>query len=427
MKKRCTAILLSLMLAFGIFGACSKPAESTAKASSKAEESTSTAAEAEESKATGEEVVITFGYLGDSGETEAYKKAIEGVEEAIPGVKVELSHYAGVADFWDNLPGQIAAGTAPDIMAPTNEGHLSFIKEELFAPLDGYNFDMSNFTPGAVDAWTYDGKLYGIPTTAAPGVFIINKDMWDAAGLKDMPTTWDEVYEAAKALTKGEVKGLCIDFSQGYHPTQYMNSYGGGWKNGADINSKANVEAFDYIFKMYEEGLAINPKDVGLSWDGEVFAANKCAMSTGGTWYIGMMKESAPDVNYEIISMPGGNGQKGCTLHTTAFTVLSSSKNVDIAAQVAYYMAREEAQKATGEIVGNMPSMISLRDWYFDTNPEMKNARESLDWATSFGYPVQAAEFQTDLVRGFEGVVYANDGNTSQGILDELAEKYGTK
>ncbi|MEG1925669.1 MAG: sugar ABC transporter substrate-binding protein [Ruthenibacterium sp.] len=411
MKKAFSAVL-ALVLAASMLAACGteKPASVSAGAAS-----TETPAE---------KVTITFGYWGDSGETEAYTKAIEGVEKAVPGVNVELQHYPGTADFWSSLPGQIAAGTAPDIIAPTNEGHLSYISEGLFLPLSEYNLDMSTFNPNAVDAWNYEGKQYGIPASAAPGIFVINKDLWDAAGLKEYPTTWDEVYKAAKVLTKGDVKGLCIDFSQGYHPTQYMNSFGGGWKNGKEINSEANMQALDYIFKMYNEGYAINPKDIGLSWDGEVFAAGKCAMTTAGTWYIGMMKEAAPDTNYEIIPMPGANDKNGCTLHSIAFTVLNNSKNPDIAAKVAYYMAREEAQKVSAEIVGTMPSNTNLTEWYFTKNEKMASAKASLAWATSFGYPVQASEFQQDLVRAFEEVEYAGGKQTSKEILDTLAEKY---
>ena len=152
-----------------------------------------------------EKVTITFGYWGDSGETEAYTKAIEGIENEIPNVEVKLQHYPGTKDFWDSLPGQIAAGTAPDIIAPTNENHLYYISEGLFLPMDEYGFDLTNTNSNAIDAWTYDGKLYGIPVSAAPGLFIINQDLWDAAGLTDYPTTWDEVYEDAKVLDRKSV------------------------------------------------------------------------------------------------------------------------------------------------------------------------------------------------------------------------------
>lgn len=422
MKKKLLSFVLASAMLTALVSGCtpSTPAVSPSSTSG-------TTAASPSSTPAAEPVTITFGYWGDSGETEAYQKAIEGIEAAIPGVKVELAHYAGTADFWDSLPGQIAAGTAPDIIAPTNEGHLSYIADGLFLPMDQYGLDLSGYTSNAVDAWTYDGHLYGIPVTAAPGLFVVNKDMWDAAGLGEMPATWDEVYTAAKALTTADVKGLCIDVSSGYHTTQYMNSFGGGWKNGTGIDSAANEHAFDYIFKMFKDGLALNSKDVGLSWDGEVFAAGKCAMTTAGTWYIGMMKEAAPDINYEILPMPGGDSNNGCTLHSIAFTVLSNCKNPELAAKVAYYMSREDAQKATAETVGSMPSLLTLRDWYFEQNPKMEKAKVSLGWATSFGYPVQAAEFQTDLVRSFEEVQYAGGTQTSKEILTALADKYGTK
>lgn len=122
------------------------------------------------------------------------------------------------------------------------------------------------------------------------------------------------------------------------------------------------MNVFDYTFKAYKEGLAVNPKDVGLSWDGEVFAGGKRAATTGGARYIGMMKETTLDINYEIVPMPSGSGNHGCTLHSQGFVVLSSSKNPEKAAQAAYYLCNEDAQKLTIEIVGDMLSLLFLRD-----------------------------------------------------------------
>ncbi len=425
MKKQFLSMATALTLVTALLAGCASGGSSSAApaaSSSAAPAASSSAAPA----ATGDGTVITFGYWGDSGETEAYEKALEGVEEAVPGVKVELQHYPSTADFWSSLPGQIAAGTAPDIIAPTNEGHLSFITEGLFLPLDEYGLDTTGIAQNALDAWSYEGKQYGIPVSAAPGLFVVNKDLWDAAGLGEYPKTWEEVRTAAEALTTDDVTGLCIDFSQGYHPTQYMKSFGGGWNNGTTINSAENVKALDFIFNMYKDGLAVNPKDIGFAWDGEVFAAGKCAMTTAGTWYIGMMKDAAPDTNYDIIPMPGADGKQGCTLHSIAFTVLNNSKNPELAAQVASYMAREDAQKATAEIVGTMPSRTALQDWYFQQNEKMAGAKDSLAWATSFGYPVNATEFQSDLVAAFDEVQYAGGTQTSQEILDVLAEKYAS-
>jgi multiple sugar transport system substrate-binding protein len=419
MKKKLSILLVAAM-ALVLLAACTSP--SAAPTPAPADPAPAPADPAPAAPAAPAHLV--FGFWGDSGEGTAYNNAIKGFESVVPGATVEIAQYPSTTEFWSTLPGQIAAGTAPDVIASTNEGHMSYIVDGLFAPLDSYGFDVSGNVANSLDAWSYEGKLYAIPTTSAPGIFAVNMDMWEAAGLGELPTTWDEVYEAAKALTTDEVTGLCIDFSQGYHPTQYMTSFGGGWSGGASISTPENVAALDYIFKMYAEGLAVNPKDLAFSWDGEVFAAGKCAMTTAGAWYVGLMSESAPDINYKIIAMPGGNGQQGCSLHVTGISVLSNSKNVDTAAQLAYYLAREDAQKDMATVAGYQPSLLSLQDWYYQQNPILADTRASMDWASSFAYPVQANEFQSDLVAAFEDVHYAGNAKTSQAILDELAAKY---
>jgi multiple sugar transport system substrate-binding protein len=207
-----------------------------------------------------------------------------------------------------------------------------------------------------------------------------------------------------------------------------MNSFGGGWGNGTTINSPENVAALDYIFKMFKEGLAVQARDLGLSWDGEVFAAGKAAMTTAGAWYNGFMAEAAPNTNYEVIAMPGGNGHNGSSLHSTGFAVLNTSKHPDVAAKAAMYMARAEAQKEMANTAGYQPSLMSLQEWYYTQNkdgPRMAKTRTSLDSAVSFGYPVRMVEFESDLARAIDEVVLNGATTTSQQILDTLAAKYG--
>ncbi len=386
------------------------------------------AAPAAPAEAPAEPIKLVFGFWGDSGEITAYENAIAGFQSVMPNVEVEIAQYPSTADFWSSLPGQIAAGTAPDLIASTNEGHMSYIVDGQFLPLGGYGNDVSGNVASAIDAWSYEGRLYAYPTTAAPGIFAVNMDMWNAAGLGAMPTTWDEVYEAAKTLTTDDVKGLCIDFGVNpYHVTQYANSFGGGWNGGATINSAENVAALDYVMKMFAEGLAANPKDFGHSWDGETFAFEKAAMTTAGAWYVGFMAESAPDVEYAIIPMPGGNGNNGCSLHVTGISVLAGTKNPDAAAALAYYMSREEAQRDMATQAGYQPSLSSLQDWYYEENPGLVGTRASMEWATSFAFPVQATEFGTDLSTAFEDVHYNNNPKTAQEILDALAATYGVQ
>lgn len=370
--------------------------------------------------------VLTVGFWGSSGEDKAVEASIEGIKDKVKGVKeIKLEQYPTVNDFYEKLPGQIAAGTGPDIIIATNEQHLQLIENETLEPLDEYNFDLSGYAQNAVDAWKYHDKQYGIPITAAASTFAVNADMWNDVGLGEYPKTWEDVYEASKKLTKDGVYGLVLDIGNIFHPTQYMNSFGGGWKDGEAIDSKENVDALKYIFKMFDEKLAVTAKDAGMTWDGEVFAGQKAAMSTGGTWYVNTMRESAPDVNYEFIPMPGGDGNNGSTLHSYGIAVVSNTDDPELAAEVAYYMSRQEAQEKRSELIGDRPSIEAALPKFREANPILNVMDDYIDQATSFGYPANQ-EFKIDFTTALENHIYNNDKTSAEEILKQLAKDYGT-
>ena len=75
-----------------------------------------------------EGATITVGFWGSSGEDKAIDAALEGVLEAIPGVKeVKQVQYPSANDFYEKLPGQFVAGTAPDALG----WQLGMSEEEL--------------------------------------------------------------------------------------------------------------------------------------------------------------------------------------------------------------------------------------------------------------------------------------------------------
>lgn len=124
-----------------------------------------------------------------------------GMEEAI-GVKIEFQKYPTDADFWNNLPAQIAAKTAPDFISLTNELYLPYINDGLVVPLTSYVEDgtiscWDSIAQNLKDIWEIDGEIYGIPTHQSPAVFAINMNLWNEAGLTedDFPETWDDVLE----------------------------------------------------------------------------------------------------------------------------------------------------------------------------------------------------------------------------------------
>ena len=372
------------------------------------------------------EVTVRFGLWGFEKEINTYSELLKGSESMFPGLKLEMQTYPSSADFWNHLPAQIAAKTAPDIVKLTNEGAYEYIEKGMFTPIDSLvteaKLDLSAYADSAKAIWASSGKQFGIPISVVPGMFFINKDMWDAAGLKDYPTNWAEVKEAAKALTKDGVKGICINIHE-YHFTNYALTFGGGWSNGQTINSEANVKALETIVDFYKEGVAISPQEAGFGWDGEVFANKLAAMTTGGYWYKGYLAEAAPDINYVAIGMPEGT-TKGSTSHSDAWVVLKDTPDAVSAVKAAYYLTRDDALEVIMKDVGINPSKPALSGSYFEVNPEFKAIEAMVPYAKDFGYPSDTKKFIDTIVPAMQEKILTNSDKSVKDILDEVQSQF---
>ena len=233
------AATMLCLTACGNTGAQSEaPVESAEKTSD-----TTAVVEAKQGESDGE--TVTIGVWAED-EQKRLEAAVDGVEAAT-GVKVEFIQYPSDSDFWDNIPAQIAAGTAPDLISCTNEHYLQYIDQGLFESLNEYidsgTLSTENINEVAMNAWNIDGNVYGIPYALNPGIFVVNNDMWNEFGLGDAyPTTWDEVLDICKKVKEEHnMPALCLNIQE-YHLTNYALSFGGGWDYGNNIDAPENAQ-----------------------------------------------------------------------------------------------------------------------------------------------------------------------------------------
>jgi multiple sugar transport system substrate-binding protein len=406
--KRLTVILLSIFVVISL-AACGNK-----------DTSSNQAGDAGNGKST-----VTMGFWGTAQELKIYQDAAASISEKYPNIELKVKQYPSSEQFWNILPGEIAAGVAPDFIKISNEGAYEYINKGLFASLDelipAANIDMNRFTPSAVELWKKDGKQYGVPNINMPAMFFINDEMWKQAGLTDYPKTWDEVEAAAKKLTNNDVHGITINLDA-YHITNYVKSYGGGWGDGKTINSPENTQALQKILDMYKAGSAVTPKSLGYGWDGEVFANGKSAMTTGGYWYKGYLKDANPNLKYVAIPVPKGTAN-GSTMISDAYIVLKDAKNKQAALQAAYYMTEDKVQTEFMKI-GFNSSNTSLTAKFFELNPEFQAVKPALDYSTDFGYPLESKKFKDELVRQLEESILGGANKSSKDMLDSIQSQF---
>jgi len=373
----------------------------------------------------GKKVTINFGFWGTAQDLQVYQEAAKNISEVYPDIELKIKQYPSSEQFWNTLPGEVAAGVAPDIVKNTNEGAFEYINKGLFSPLDDMikstNADMSRFTESSLKIWNVDGKQYGVPHSVMPAMFIINEKLWKDAGLGEYPTTWEEVEAAAKKLNNDKSRGIIINLDA-FHITNYVKSFGGGWGNGKTINSPENVKALELILKMYKEGVAVTPKALGFGWDGEVFSNEQGAMTTGGFWYKGYLKDANPDLKFVALPVPKGT-VNGSTMSSDGYVVLKGSKNQEAAFKAAYYLTNDKVQSAFMDL-GYNPAVASLSAQYFEKNPDFAKVQPALEYSSDFGYPTDTKRFTDELVKLLEDTILGGANKSAQQILDDLQKEF---
>ncbi|MCM2534358.1 sugar ABC transporter substrate-binding protein [Neobacillus pocheonensis] len=371
-------------------------------------------------------VTVTMGFWGAAEDLKIYTKAANEISKEYPNITLKVKQYPSSDQFWNNLPGEIAAGVAPDFIKISNEGAYEYINKGLFTPLDdkllaSVKVDMKSFNPNGVKIWNVDGKQYGLPFNQMPAMFFINTDMWKKAGLGDYPKTWDEVTAAAKKLKTNDVYGICLNI-QPLHITNVIKSYGGNWGYGKTINSPENIHGLQKFLDMYKDGLAVTPKSLGYGWDGEVFANGKAAMTTGGNWYKGYLKDANPNLKYAVVPIPKGT-VNASTMISDGYVVLKDTKHKKEALQAAYYLSNENVQKAFMKL-GVNPSIPSLSAQYYKENPEFKEIEKVQKYGTDFEYPKETKKFSDELVKQLEDTILGGTKSSAKKILDSIQKEF---
>lgn len=427
----CAAMLLGTVGCGASDGKTAETAKDTVQESESTEQTTQ-AAVVEAKNDTGEAVTLTIGIWSDD-ESQRLEKAFEGIEDDL-GIKIEFLKYPSDSDFWDNIPAQIAAGTAPDIISCTNEHYLQYIEQGLFEPLTDYVdsgvISLEGTWEKAMDAWKIDNVVYGIPYALNPGVFIVNNSMWNEFGLGDnYPTTWDEVLDICKKVKEEHNACLCLNVQE-YHLTNIALSFGGGWDYGKNIGAKENAEALQFLIDAYREGYIVTPTELGLSWDGAVMIQQSALFSTGGAWYQASFASEAPDIELKYLPVPkGGNGNGGGTCHSAALVALKNSKHPEeVAKAISYAVGGDKLYEAVVDVTEVIPAKVEYFDLYKEKVPALADLVSYLDSSTPFSYPTQSKKFADSLINLMQETMFDESSTmTGQDIVEQLAAEYGAE
>lgn len=294
-----------------------------------------------------------------------------GAELAAEGITLSYEPLEG--DYNAALFNALSAGTAGDIFYIPVETAPGIIATGKALPLDGL-IDPSPFIASLNQAYTVDGRIYGIAKDFNTLAIHYNKDLFDEAGVAypDANDTWASFADKLRAIAQVEgAAGAC--FPAGYDRFGAF-AIATGWQP-FDVDGRTNlldpafIEAVTWYTNLVREGAAIQPSDIGQGWTGGCFATDEVGIAIEGAWIIGFLRNEAPNLQYGTTFMPiGPSGERGNFLYTVAYGVNADSPNRDAALRVLAALTSPEAQQWVLEQGLAIPSRSALADnAYFAT------------------------------------------------------------
>ena len=236
-------------------------------------------------------------------------------------------------ESWDNLESVIATkiqgGDAPDIY---NGGPFAgFAADELLYPVEEVTSDetYADFQPTFLENAQVDGTTYGLPWIASSRALFVNDALLEEAGA-EVPTTWDELLESAKKVSKlgGGVAGYGMPLgSEEAQAEAAVWLWGGGGTFGdaeqITIDTPENLVGAEFAEKMIDEGAT--QADAGASDRSplfDIFVQGKIGMQVGLPPSVGQIESDNPDLEYSIHPIPTEDGSPftlGVADHLMAF------------------------------------------------------------------------------------------------------------
>jgi arabinogalactan oligomer / maltooligosaccharide transport system substrate-binding protein len=226
------------------------------------------------------------------------------------GLKVVVTQKA-FGEIRDDLKVAGPAGEGPDIVIGAHDWLGELVENGLLAEIDlGDKADQ--FLPAAVQAFTYDGKLYGMPYATENVAFVYNPDL-----VKEVPTTWTQVQEVSQEIVESGAapQGFIIQENDPYHFFPIQTAFGGyvfgtndqGYNpEDVGIDSPGSLAAAEWLDSMYKANLLVPGSAVNYELMHAAFDNGDAAMMITGPWALPTIRESG--IPYSVTVLPGETG-----------------------------------------------------------------------------------------------------------------------
>ena len=346
--KKGAALLAGILAAAAVLSGCGGQGNngSTTSADSAAAESTTEG----KAKASGEKVTIS---LLSWNTDEILGEFIAGFEQENPNIKIDLQYVPPVQQYVDKFSVLAASGQMTDMFYIAAENKQEVISKGVAEDISDMEI-FSRIDPATSATYGKDGKIYGYSPDAWIGGIFYNKDLFEQAGIKKEPETWQDFVDCAAKLKAIGVEPYLDDADNVHNLAQDLYQCSViSQEPDADVQINEGKATFQ---EKYTEPLKLWYSDMiasglysqmalGLNSDQviDMFANGEVAMMHGGPWNIATIEQKNPELNYDIFGLSDNSGNRvlpGAV--NVGLSVSTTSEHKDACRAFIEYMARDE-------------------------------------------------------------------------------------
>lgn len=375
------------------------------------------------------------------------------------GIKVRVEGIQ--ANSWGELAQQIAtssySGDLPDVADIASEAMATLVASDLIVPIDEYyerdkaemQETLDEISPVLLNAHTYEGKNYSLPTTWNNMCIYYNKNVLKEAGVLETDPNYPHngwtienfLYCCDKVTSKNQASSMKNKY--GYKlQNQYflsiepwLNSYGtsvlnADWTDTA-IDGQDAKDCFQMLHGMMNASdvtKQYSPKFGGTA-EYDLFYSDRLAFMGNGLPYVynlytGGFNGSKNDVSklqegYDVVPFPTVDGTSSSVIGVGACPIFKNSKNKDAAWELSKFLSSKKFQEEyMTEDVWAIPVVESAAR-ILETKPFYPENGEifydSLENATLIPAPEAYSAIELEIRKWFGGYMSNTSGFTIEG------------
>lgn len=310
------------------------------------------------STSSGEKVELTYWTWAPNME-----KVVDVWNEENPDIQVTVNKQDGGDAAVTKFLTAIKAGSgAPDLMQAEYQVIPTLVSSDALADISEYVDDTtkSEFSEGVWNAVTLGSDaVYSVPQDSGPMMFFYRADVFEELDL-EVPTTWDEYADAARAINEADSKQYLGTFSAndaGWF-TGLATQAGASWWSmdleaqawGVHVDEEPTQRVAEFWGELVEEGVINNKPMYTPEWNAALNDGSEVGWLSA-VWAPGVLSGNAGDTagKWEVAPMPQWDASAPATgsWGGSSTAVSTQSENPEAAAKFATWLNTDADAVAT--------------------------------------------------------------------------------